>query len=39
VGAIIAGAGILVALFAAVFVVRYRRRVAGEQSREKAEAW
>ncbi len=38
-GAIIAGAAILIALFAAVFVVRHRRRSASEQPREKAEAW
>lgn len=38
-GAIIAGAAILIALFAAVFVVRHRRRSASDQPREKAEAW
>ena len=39
-GAIIAGAGILIALFAAVFVVRYRRRTAAERPpKAKTEAW
>jgi len=38
--AIIAGAGILIALFAAVFVVRYRRRTAAERPpKAKTEAW
>jgi hypothetical protein len=39
-GAIIAGAAILIALFVAVFAVRYRRRTAGERAPEaEAEAW
>ena len=38
-GAILAGAAILIACFIAVAVVRYRRRVAAEHPAAEAEAW
>jgi hypothetical protein len=38
-GAILAGAAILIACCIAIAVVRHRRRTAGERPREEAEAW